>query len=533
MDYNYYKFFIKMIIDIEALKSSLERCDPEVPVTLEIRFGEYDNPSSGLSQSTFRRLQHTLEGTLNNKVLTTSFFNQNDKKTIKILPDSNELIEFSHKYCIAYIENVNYNLHFDICQFLDIPQKLESTSPGVAKPTENILTKNKNKTIYQLNDNNIELLLELSASILDDITEVWELKLKWTFRLQDFSILQLTDLQKLVEILLCEIHHTRSLYTSQQRAELILDINQALHTSQTDLLNPFVKVYSNSNFEFQGPYIVSAKAKGQRLMLVIHNTGVWLIHPKPVYQYNLIANSNVLAWRFTESWNLTIFDGELVTPINRTEYDFNYTYWYIAHDCLVFRHQDIRNSFYLDRIDYAKTFKSLVGWYINRNYLQFSLQTTRLFMNSTEMLEKIYYILNVSIVLNYQHDGLIFTPTDAPYDNDRTYKWLYPSSTTIDFAIYDSGHKDYIKLHVYNADLMKDQAFEGLPELPFNDADIQHDNFIGHYDGSKLIAECQWDKVLDKMVLLRIRTDKDEADSVELALENWKNMNNPFFDTMC
>ena len=139
----------------------------------------------------------------------------------------------------------------------------------------------------------------------------------------------------------------------------------------------------------------------------------------------------------------------------------------------------------------------------------------------------------MSSVLNYNHDGLIFTPTDTKYDNDRTFKWLYPSSATIDFAIYDSGNKDYVKLYVYNEDLMMDQPFEGLPELPFNDDLIEHESFRMHDRGAKLIGECTWNNELEKMVLLRIRTDKNQADTAEMALDNWKNMINPLFDTAC
>ncbi len=94
--------------------------------------------------------------------------------------------------------------------------------------------------------------------------------------------------------------------------------------------------------------------------------------------------------------------------------------------------------------------------------------------------------------------------------------------TTIDFALYPNG--DSVKLYLYNEDYKKDVEFLGTNLIPFDETMILQSTFNTN---TKKIGECRWDQILNKMVLIKIRDDKDQADNIDLAIQNWHNMNNP------
>jgi len=135
--------------------------------------------------------------------------------------------------------------------------------------------------------------------------------------------------------------------------------------------------------------------------------------------------------------------------------------------------------------------------------------------------------LTLGEVLNYPHDGLLFIPVNKPYDNNHTYKYLYPSETTIDFTLYDAVHPTQLRLYVYDDALQQEIPFQGTEQLPFDDTLVDSSSFLSSYNGNKMIAQCNWNTLTNKMTFVKIRSDKVKPDSVEMAIENWKNMNDP------
>ena len=320
----------------------------------------------------------------------------------------------------------------------------------------------------------------------------------------------------LIEQLLSIMNETNVVYTEQERLKLVQDCNKILKNNNKKYIpNVLVKSENINIKNIDDIYMVSTKAKGQRRMLIIHSSGVWLVNPP--YDYNLLIRYHHDLNYFINSWHLTIFDGDLIEPIHKTEYDFNYLYWFLCYDCLVFNKKDIRKNNYIDRIDKAKTFSSLITRYIKNDFFKFSLQTTRVI---DKEISKAREILSLQEFLNYPHDGLIFTPITF-YQN--VYQWVPPSSITFDLSIYESGIRDKITLHVYDEELNKDVPIDSI--IPFDESMILQESFdhVGH----KTIGECKWDNVLSKMVLIKIRNDKSQADSVNMVLDNWKNVNEP------
>ncbi len=312
------------------------------------------------------------------------------------------------------------------------------------------------------------------------------------------------DLNVVLENLLMTMNDTNMVYTENEKEQLIKDCDQ-YHLKLIEPQNINLNDVKEDN-----QWMVSTKAKGQRKMLIIHTTGVWLINPP---DYNLLIRYDEKEGfdYFINSWNLTVFDGSLIVPMNKTEYEFNYLYWYLCYDCLVFNKQDMRNQDYIERIDKCKTFWKMVTRYINPDFLTFALQTTRVIDYKT----RIHEILELQKTLNYQHNGLIFTPL-GQYQN--LYKYNI-SDITFDLSIYETG-TNQVELYAYDPILNKDVSINNI---------INNNILQESFDRatSKKIGECRWDQEMSKMVLVKIRDDKTKPDNIETIIENWKNVNDP------
>lgn len=470
-------------------------------VNVEVKFGDIDKTFPGINKFNFNRLLNYF--TFTQKSLSTIYFNNNIKKII-----NNDLsVIYKEKRCINYIYDDQYNLHYFINTetIIDEPDNYNSN-----------YSKEKLKYIYKFNKN---IELELSESTIKNeeyLLNVYEVELK--LKNGDTDIFD-----NIIYSLLKVLQQTDVLYTHYQ----VLNLNKIINNVGGLVKTKNVKIDDIDKNIKNDLYIVSTKAKGLRCMLIINNEGVWLA--KPPYYYNLLINTdNDYFNHFKHSFHTSIFDGELITPINKTRYEFNYKYWFLCYDCLMFNQSNVTKLNYGERIDYAKTLKRLMTWYIDPYLLNVDLKTTRQFSNKNEFNESVRYLLNVGSVLNYNHNGLIFTPVLQPY-HSIVYKWIYPTMTTIDFALYPTG--DQVKLYLYNEDVKKDIEFMGTSMYPFDESMILQSSFKNI--NKKQIAECRWDQILNKMVFVKIRDDKNDADSVDLAIENWNNMNHPLIGDDC
>ncbi|HSW76986.1 MAG TPA: hypothetical protein VLG50_08060 [Candidatus Saccharimonadales bacterium] len=491
----------------------------------DIKKIEYDHIEYQIRFNDMNRtqFQHMIKHIQNpNTTISTNYYDvKNNIKKTYLLTEQNEVEhETIHFYCKKTIHTINHP---------DYPISLLVQQNQPTMETDDLsLTINKDKLNYHyiIND---DITLILSETTMDMMT-TYHMKIQ--FKNTD----SLTIVNEMIVNLLMMMNNTEVLYTEHERLSMIHDCCHALKIPlSNDLDNVFVKLQhiklTDIN-QLTGTYVVSNKAKGTRTLLIFHHTGIWLVKPKQPYHYNLLLkyDDNHLYRYLINSWQLTIFDGDIIKPLNKTDYEFNYRYWYLAHDCLVFNHHDIRHMTYDKRIDYAKTCQKLITWYIEDEFLCFSLKSTRGFIaGDADMVDKIKYIMTIGEVLNYEHTGLVFTP-NSQYDNNKTYKLYYPSQITIDFAIYDSGNPNQLKLYVYDQEKMQDVEFVGTQQLPFDESMILHSSLMPYYNNNKMIAECRWDQVLNKMVFVKIRSDKYEPDDIRLVIENWQNINDPIID---
>jgi hypothetical protein len=489
------------MLDYKKINQSLKLCNPYQETEIEIKFSQYGQSFSSISYNQMQRLIKNIN--VSDKRLVTYYLNDHHRKIITTFKNK-ETIKTENYKTIDYIYNPDYQLHLYITQYNN-------------DNNNNDYKLMKEKIEYHFPIQDYHLIF--SETIIDE-NVFYEAVLRFDINLLNNDFL--TDLDNVIKPILLLLNDTNVLYTEPQRLKLIHECNTCLNLKNNKYLeNILIQpiAIELSDIEFDEPYIISTKSKGKRKMLIINEDGLWLVNAP--YDYNLLTN---IKNRMTEAWDLTIFDGEIIKPLNKNQYEFNYQYWYLIYDCLCFQNYDMRNKHYIERIDIAKTFNSILTTYINPNFLKTDLQTTRVALSKDEYIQSMKEILTLQEFINYDHNGLVFKPAHQGYN--KAYKWTIPSMTTIDFAIYDSGNPESINLYVYDEKTKKDIPFQGNGLLPFDETMILHDPFVNEYKNKKYIAECRWDNIMEKMVFLKIRDDKNKPDSVEMAMENWKNINN-------
>ena len=143
-------------------------------------------------------------------------------------------------------------------------------------------------------------------------------------------------------------------------------------------------------------------------------------------------------------------------------------------------------------------------------------------------------------VLPYQQDGLIFEPSESPYNirSDHlslsqrvltrvpdTCKWKPPTQLTIDFELKWTAtpHGAALDLLVLGSDQSR-VSFKGTDDYPCEwDVDINHALLKGQPTGT--IVEFAWDG--HTMVPQRVRTDKRIPNTLEQAQDNWRSIIRP------
>lgn len=482
------------MLDYTKIKNSLSLCNPYLDTEIEIKFSQFGQSFSSITNNQYERL---LKNIRPQKRLVTYFINDHQRKVV----NDNTIIQ-NYK-TIDYIYDVNYQLHIYITQYSEA-DKIENYN----------MIKEKVEYYYKI----LDYTFIVSETTIKQETS-YEAILKFNVDMKNHWM---ANLDQALKSILLILNDTNVLYTEPQRLKLVHDCNRVFDLQDNNYLE---NIYNHPTYiqlqdlTFDEPYIISTKSKGKRKLLIINDDGLWFVNPP--FQYNLLTNVDN---RLLDAWSLTVFDGEIIKPIHQNQYEFNYQHWYLAYDCLCFHGQDIRNNLYVDRIDVVKVFRSILSTYIEPTFLKFDLKTTRVALAKDEYIKNIRFILDLQENINYPHNGLIFTPAYEGYYG-QVYKWTVPAMTTIDFAIYDSGSSESINLYVYDEKTKKDIPFEGTDLIPFDETMIFQEPFVNEYKNKKYIAECRWDEVMEKMVFVKIRDDKNRPDSVDMVLENWKNIN--------
>ena len=498
-------------------------------IEIEIKFDD-------INYYQYDRLLQYIDGSDNNKEISTILFQEVDqvssiahKKSIILNEDGSESINWENKICVDTLHNDDYNVSILI---------IKKTVVDKPKVFESIFSRDKIKYLYKLKIDNIDCVIELTEVMEKNKKKIetkYECEVKYKHVNMSFTKTNITNLNNLLFRLLGIINNTNVVYTQSQKMQLITDCEQLLSVdtfNKADYLT--VQTMGTEFIKHKESYIVSTKANGLRKLLIIHNTGIWLVNPP--YEYNLLIGVSDEILPFINAWNTSIFDGQLIQPINNNKYDFNYKHWYLCYDCIMFKKINIQDDIYYNRIDKVKTLQIISKQYIDEDFLTISLKTTRSFNFSKNNIEQFYtnvrYILSLSKTLNYNHDGLIFISSN--YYKSKSYKWI--SKPTIDFAIYNTVYPNIVKLYVYDSGSKRDIEFKGITfgdtfglktKYPFDVSMILQQSFNYFNNGKRKIVQCKWDNILHKMIGIDIRNDKLLPNTLEETLNIWELINEP------
>lgn len=283
------------------------------------------------------------------------------------------------------------------------------------------------------------------------------------------------------------------------------------------------------------PFTLTLKADGERKLLIFNSDGIWLNYPP--YLASLISTQST-------SRNF-IFDCEV---IDKQIFIF---------DCLVHANIDVRKSPHAERlakcVDLPVNLPEGFSVKIKKFYplrsseeffrvlnshndvlLQFQLLEQFLIKNPKATEEEILQQTPVSEE-GFHVDGFMFTP-GGEYNtgsflpdlvkNPMVCKWKPTSLLTIDFhlRLLSNGQKG---LFSYNEIISSVEVFTGSKRHPYNQDTLNQDQFANVPLGS--IVEMRWSN--GQFYLYRTRENKNTANSMRVALDNWKDICEPLSTT--
>ena len=281
-------------------------------------------------------------------------------------------------------------------------------------------------------------------------------------------------------------------------------------------------------------------------MLVIHNTGIWLIYPP--YEFNLVIapGDGTNHEDLIEQFQGTILDGELISLKDPAVEDSEYHY--LAFDCFLFKN-DV--NYYVKKYDERRNAVEQVTSFFNSdNTLRINTKPTVTLNTPAEFFQYVKEFIDNRKNLFYPDDGLIFTPIETIYNpKSEQYglkeriltvipdvcKWKPAFDITIDFRIvwkFDaSGVNKHLELYsVIDAPKGGNtiySIFKGDRINPLTPDMIDYQNPLLKDLQTGTIVEFGWNASDRKLEPRRIRSDKTDPNTRSIAMNNWADIFKP------
>jgi hypothetical protein len=386
--------------------------------------------------------------------------------------------------------DTTYNEDYDVeIVIVNIVHKKESDFDTI---------RDKIKHIYTFLIANATYQVELSEIVAG--TKVYEIELKYTHH--DFLRISAKDVDSLnasIRDLLLVLNQTKILYSLDTKNKLLEDYT------------PYVRPCRFFTYDdIRVPSVQTIKAKGKKRSLIVHKTGIWLV--KAPYEYNLIIEAVSNVSNLLNAWSITVYEGELVTPIQHDAFNFAYELWYLCNDCSYYNGRNVTNESYQKRFEYMKEFKNRISFFVSPEYLTFGLQTQRYSNTPDQFHENCRDLLSLADEVNYDTNGLIITPINK--NNEEKLKWMLQEDVHIDFIAYHN------KLYVVDNNNNEEVLFEGTKEYPFDG--YEENEF--ELSNDRQIVSCS--NLQDKLHCYG-RFDKENGDTLACAMENWNYIHQP------
>lgn len=284
-------------------------------------------------------------------------------------------------------------------------------------------------------------------------------------------------------------------------------------------------------------YSVTYKTDGEHKLLVINKDGIWLVNPP-----NSIALIGTVSNSLLGLIGL-ILEGEVV-PLEKRRTGISSKYLFYVYDCVACPSSETEDSVpnvgvqftdLNDRMNVAQAFVDIITQEGIGANIGLELKTKTHYSLGSEadqFFQLMTYMLTNERAVEYETDGLIFTPNLGPYnshsgslpleqrvltDYPDIVKWKPPSKMTIDFTLMDMG--TYYELYTYGRNGL--ELFERYPRL---------DKGLNNYE-SGVIAEVGFDDNM-KGFIVRIRNDKIVPNGTDVATLTYKDVINPISEDM-
>ena len=540
---------------LNQIKNTLESIvlEPNEKVELEARFGKFTDErfTSEVIYPHFNRLlEHLtkLKGSTHDNIQITSEIDRDIRKNI-----TDQEIIFQQKRDVrnGTINLSEYNLRISI--------KIESLieEPDNFNPT---LIRTKNRHSFWIYDGQIQVdLTEVTTHYLTSNVVKTHYEVEVERVSGDLSVFN-----SAVTSVFKWLKGTTLVYTKVMLNSLNRDIGNILSGPRTNYIRRNVLVNARNlkradlaiggivGSKF-GSYNVTYKADGLRKMLIIHKSGIWLVYPPT--EFNLVADKQVVNDKILTALSGTVYDGELVEDLKR------YTlingkramhYFYIF-DCLAFTNNLKKgsnpNSLKVE-LDFNKRrqYVDTALKYLRNGYIYVDTKKVLDFKTSEEYFKVVNEMLNGRKNLPYKDDGLIFTPVgiESPGKNlynpgsDRHHlvsrqlkyhpdvcKWKPTGELTIDFAVKFTS--EGIELLSWDHSIEPRGGYTQFKGDNINKftPDMIEDSPL--FDGieSETIVEFEWNSETKKLKPRKLRLFKSSANTIEVALDIWKNIFDP------
>lgn len=323
----------------------------------------------------------------------------------------------------------------------------------------------------------------------------------------------------------------------EYRYGLSRNIPQVRNMAEHDLFN-----YKN--------YVATPKADGLRKILLFGKNHITILSPGNdinIYQYH----DNPM---YQSDFEGLVLDGELVPKSRiknrniRERFEMCYYVFDVIRPCVnISEGNCFEGGDILSRMAYLKNIlpstitetialrykmpmakdRHLNGWIVFGNYLDrkmyFNLKPYEDAYTNTHSAAASFFSFRDS--LDYEDDGLVFTPRNTPYEDletkkygIRTLKWKPIQQLSIDFE-----YKDGILRSTNEKRMLV--PFRGTTYYPYEPTTSI--DFMEFPAVSGLIYECVYHQQDRKFRVQRIREDKEFPNRLEVALDVWYAIQNP------
>lgn len=293
-------------------------------------------------------------------------------------------------------------------------------------------------------------------------------------------------------------------------------------------------------------YTVTHKADGKRKLLVIHDTGLWLVMAPNHVSYVVRNNkTNEYIDNYFKEYSGYILEGELIgfenmkSPFRDQNVFENYFYHF---DTLSTEKGDCRFLTLFPRLRKGEALINSLQNLAEIIPIYISSKKFRIISNADDFFRVVSEMLNEQLIIEFETDGIMFTPMNMPYNsgtdriplkerkltlNPDICKWKQEFSVDYKLLRNEQGMIIITSRDGYGAN-KRDTEFIGNRRFPFNsltDLDQGHELIVNLPTGS--IVEFIYDHTRNLLVPIRHRDDKLHSNRIDFAIDNWKLMRNP------